>query len=100
MEYEVLSPWAEIEQITPKGLLPRVTDLDGKTVGLFSYFKPWGPVIIKEVERQLTERFPKTKFSYFYFPLHMVEIAKDEENKAEFLEWLKGVDTVITGYGD
>jgi hypothetical protein len=100
MNYEVLNPWAEIEPIAPTGLLPRVTNLDGKTVGIFSYFKPWGPVIMKEIEKQLQERFPKTKFSYFYFYMHMVEIAKDKENKEAFEEWLQGVDTVVTGHGD
>ena len=99
-DYEVLSPWAEVEPVPPRALLPRVTDLNGKTIGLFSYFKQHGPAIMKEVERQLQERFPTAKFSQFQYPVQDVEILTDADYKDKFEEWVNGVDTVVTGHGD
>jgi hypothetical protein len=100
MDYEVLSPWGEVDPVPPRGILPRVTDLSGKTIGLFSFFKPVGPPLMREIERQLKERFPTAKFSHYQYPVHSVEIAEDDNYKASFEEWLKGVDTVVTGHGD
>lgn len=100
MDYEILSPWGEIETIPPKALQPRVKDLSGKTIGLFAFFKQHGSLIMKEVERQLKDRFPSAKYSHFKYPRHVAEIVEDEEFKTSFQEWLKGVDTVISGNGD
>jgi hypothetical protein len=52
MQYEVLNPWADTDPYPVEGLQPRVTDLKGKTIGLFAFFKEHGPVIMGEVERQ------------------------------------------------
>ena len=98
--YEVLSPWAEIALVAPRGLQPRVTDLSDKTIGLFAFFKQHAPSVMREVERQLKERFPKAKFSHYHYPKHVAEIAEDDKYKASFEEWAKGVDTVVTGNGD
>jgi hypothetical protein len=100
MDYEVLSPWAEVEPIAPRGILPRVTDLSGKTIGLFAFFKQHGPFIMKEVEQKFKEKFPTAKFSHYYYPKHMKEIMEDDEYKASFEEWIKGVDTVVAGNSD
>ena len=100
MEYEVLSPWAEIDPGELKSILPRVKDLEGKTIGLFAYFKPHGPLIMAEVENKLRQRFPSAKFSHYQNPLRVSEIVNHDEYKGGFEEWVKGVDTVITGHGD
>jgi hypothetical protein len=100
MDYEVLSPWAEVDPVPARGLLPRVTDLNGKTIGLFAFFKQHAPMVMQEVERQLKERFPKAKFSHYQYPKHVKEVLKDEQYLPSFQEWLKGVDTVVTGQGD
>ncbi len=34
-EYEVLSPWAEADPISSRGISPRVESLDGKKIGLY-----------------------------------------------------------------
>jgi hypothetical protein len=114
MEFEVLSPWGEVEAQKPRGLNPRFTNLDGKTVGLFAFFKFYGPAIMGGVQEVLQERFPKTKFSLFHhpgqdptqakfngpFPEIDIEIMKDEKYRDQFLAWLKTVDTVVTGHSD
>ncbi len=99
MDYEVLSPWAEAEPVAQRGILPRVTDLNGKTIGLYSFYRASGPVITAEMERQLKERFPRAKFSHYQYPKHVIEIVEDDEYKKSFEEWVKGVDTVVTAYG-
>ena len=99
-DYEVLSPWAEVKPVPPRALLPRVTDLNGKKIGLFSFFKWHGPIIMKEIGQKLKERFPTAEFSEFHYPVEDVEITKDDEYKAKFEEWVKGVDTVVAGHSD
>ena len=37
MDYQVLSPWGEKDNIA-RGLQPRVTDLENKTIGMFITF--------------------------------------------------------------
>lgn len=100
MDYEVLCPWAEVDSITVKGNSPRVTDLKGKTIGLYAYHKARGPALLRELENQLKAKFPASKFSYFQYLKHTWEIDKDPEYKDRFEEWLKGVDTVVSAYGD
>ena len=100
MDYEVLSHWAEVDPVPPRPLHPRVADLNGKTIGLFAFFKQHAPTVMREVERQLKERFPKAKFSHYHYPKHVMEIAEDGEYRPSWEEWAKGVDTVVTGNGD
>jgi len=99
MDYEVLSPLAEVDSVAPRGIAPRVADLNGKTIGLFAFFKPHGRWINDEVERRLKERFPTAKFSHYTVPIHGVEAVSDDY-KASFEEWVKGVDSVVTSHGD
>ncbi|MFC2021907.1 hypothetical protein ACFLTR_01655 [Chloroflexota bacterium] len=101
-KYEVLNPWAEVDPIPLKGLSPRLTDLDGKTVGLLSnaWHKVAAHPILAAVEEELKARFPTAKFSWFdkLMPSQFgiaVEI-KDTEYKAEFEEWIKGVDAAVS----
>jgi len=100
MEYEVLSPWAEVDRSDAAVMQPRLNNLNGKMVGLFSHFKEHSPLILKEVERQLKERFPAAGFSHYQYPMDTTEIMNDDKYKPSFMEWLKGVDSVVSAYGD
>ena len=94
-QYEVLNPWAEVDPLPLRGISPRVTDLTGKTVGLFAdLVKPASRPILTAVERQLKERFPTLKFSWF------LSGSNEPEDKDKFEEWVKGVDTAVTAVGD
>ncbi|MBN1367771.1 MAG: hypothetical protein JW967_07580, partial [Dehalococcoidales bacterium] len=99
MEYHVLSPWGEKDNET-RGLQPRVTDLNGKTIGMFYYFFEWQVAILREIERQLKEKYPTLKFSYYQYTVETSEIANDTTYRESFENWLKGVDTVISVYGN
>ena len=66
MTYSVLSPWAEMDA-KPKGINPRVNDLEGKTIGMLYLFIDSNVYLLKEIERQLKQKFPKTNFSCYRF---------------------------------
>jgi len=106
MEYSVLNPRGEIDPIEYIALQPRVKDLNGKTIGLFAYFKKHWVLILDEVERQLKARYPSARFTRFQYikdpSTHntVAEIAKDPEVRPQFEEWLKGVDCVVSANGD
>jgi len=96
-QYEVLNPWAEVDPVPLKGLTPRVADLKGKTVGLFSNNKVAATPIVGVVERKLKERFPTLNFSLF---VDSVRDVTESEAKGKFEDWLKGVDTVVASVAD
>ena len=106
MKYEVLSPWADSDRAEAMRLKPRVSDLNRKTIGLFAGFKGHWILVLREVERQLKERFPEAKFSLYHYSKDMsstrdvCEVADDAEYRPSFEKWLKEVDTVVSGHGD
>ncbi len=97
-EYEVLSPWAEADPLPLKGITDRLTDLKGKTIGLFANSKVAAMLIQTAVERKLKERFPDLKFSRFT-PSGALEVVETMDNE-RFGEWVKGVDAVVGAVGD
>jgi len=98
-QYEVLNPWADADPVPPRGISPRVTDLANKTIGLYSStYKMAARPISESVAGKLKEKFPTVKFSWFDFCASM-DIA-DSEEKANFEEWVKGVDAVVAAVGD
>ena len=98
-QYEVLSPWAEADPIPFKGISPRVESLAGKKIGLFSNYKRAARPALEVVEGQLKQRFPTAQFDwYFVSEMNVPEVETD--NKRKFEEWLNGVDTVVTAFGD
>lgn len=99
--YEVLSPWSDVDPIPSKGISPRLTDLAGKKIGLAYNFKSAARPILSVVERKLKERFPSSEISWFNI-LSRNEKSPSEMKlaEAEYAEWIKGVDAVITAVGD
>jgi hypothetical protein len=101
MKYQVLSPWAQVDKApSVVRLQPRVDELNGKTIGMYAHFKAQAPLVLEEVERQIKERFPSARFSYYQYQKDTAEIIRDAENRPSFEKWLSGVDTIICGYGD
>jgi len=115
-EYAVLNPWAEIDPTPLSGISPRVTELTGKTVGLFALdYKFSSRPILAVVDEKLKERFPTSKISWLLMPQtplvagepwdtsdrqHFLSAEDVAEFNARFEDWVKGVDAAIIGVGD
>lgn len=97
-QYEVLNPWAEVDPVPLKGLSPRLTDLKGKTIGLFSNWKTAARPVLTVAQNRLKEREPSLKFSWFEFGLN-TEV-DETELKGAFEDWVKGCDAVLSAVGD
>jgi hypothetical protein len=98
-QWEVLSPWAEVDPIPVRGISPRVDTLAGKKIGLFANFKRAARPIQAVVERRLKERFPDSETSLFDSTLPNVT-ETETENKDRFTAWAKETDAVIAAVGD
>ena len=98
-QYEVLSPWADVDPIPLRGISPRLDSLSGKKIGLFANFKRAARPIQAEVERRLKERFPDIETSLFDSSLPNVT-ETETENKEKFTAWAKEMDAVIAAVGD
>lgn len=99
IQYEVLSPWAVVDPVPLRGLAPRLDSLDGKTIGLFKNFKRAAGPILEVVERELQERYPTAKFSWFNSNAANV-LETETDNREKFEEWAKEIDAAVTSVGD
>ena len=98
-QYEVLSPWADADPISLRGISPRVESLTGKKIGLFSNYKRAARPALQAVEGKLRERFPTAQFDwYFVSEMNVPEVETNQRGKFE--HWLRGVDAVVGAFGD
>jgi hypothetical protein len=97
--HEVLSPWAEADPIPFRGISPRVESLAGKKIGLLRNTKRAALPTLNAVRKRLKEKFPTAEFTEFG-NLKPNEVITEQEAKGKFEEWLKGVDAVVTAFGD
>ena len=98
-QYEVLSPWADVDPKPLRGISPRVDTLEGKHIGLFANYKRASRAIVAEVEKRLKERYPGIQTSLFDSRGSNV-VETETENKERFEAWAKEVDAVVTAVGD
>ncbi|MFC1532909.1 hypothetical protein ACFL7M_06050 [Thermodesulfobacteriota bacterium] len=99
-QYEVLSPWADIDPVSVRGISPRLDDLSGKKIGLFASSKPVSKLILDAVEDELKERFPTSGISWYVATGRWALMQTETSDKERYEEWLKGVDAVIAAVGD
>ncbi len=100
-QYEVLSPWAEVDPILLRGISPRLTDLSGKKIGLLKNFKRAAGPMLTVVERELKKRYPTAQF--IWYPKEgssNLWIETETEKKEEYITWMKEIDAAITAVGD
>jgi len=98
-EYEVLSPWAEADPVPLRGIAPRPADLAGKTIGLFSNRKRAAVLTLGAVERELLEKFPGARTSWYESTtVNTPEMLT--EGKAKFEAWVASVDAVVLSVAD
>ncbi|MFC1900102.1 hypothetical protein ACFLYN_00760 [Chloroflexota bacterium] len=98
-EYEVLSPWADVDPLPQRGLQPRLDDLSGKKIGLFANFKRAARPMLAVVEKRLKEKYSDIETSLFDSQGNNV-LETETENKERFEAWAKGVDAVVGAVGD
>ncbi len=98
-QFRVLSPWAEADPITPRGISPRLNSLAGKRIGLFANFKRASRPIVAEVEKHLKSTYPDCETSLFDSRGANV-IETETKNREQFIAWAKGVDAVVLAVGD
>ena len=98
-QFRVLSPWAEADPITPRGISPRLNSLAGKRIGLFANFKRASRPIVAEVEKHLKSTYPDCETSLFDSRGANV-LETETENREKFIAWAKGVDAVVLAVGD
>jgi hypothetical protein len=99
-EFEVLSPWADVDPVPLKGIAPRLKDLTGKKIGLFVLSKPAARPILTVLEAKLKQKYPTCETSWYGSNLPFTRMQIESENKARFEEWVNGVDAVIGAVGD
>ena len=97
-QYEALNPWAEVDPVPLRPISDRLTDLDGKHIGLFMNGKVAARPTIDVVEKRLKERVPTLQFSHFKRSGN-VSVAETEDME-KFEKWAKVVDAVILSAGD
>ena len=96
-QYEVLSPWADADPASLRGLSPRV-NLHGKRIGLFCNSKRAARPVMSVLEKKMKERFPALAFSPF---LLMPNAGVDDtDDRPRFDRWVKDVDAVVLAFGD
>jgi hypothetical protein len=96
--YEVMSPWAEVDPVPLEGINPRLPDLNGRRIGLFHNGKVAARPINDAVEAELRARFDGITIARFGRTANL-EVAETSD-RARYEEWVKEVDAVIHAVGD
>jgi hypothetical protein len=112
-QYAVLSPWAEADPVPLRSISPRLTDLAGKKIGLFTMtYKHASARVNSVIENKLKDRYPSVVISRFDRNRgadfdsskdavgSIADPAQDRQDLARFEEWVRNVDAVIGAVGD
>lgn len=98
-QFEVLSPWADIDPIPVHGISPRIPTLAGKKIGLFVNPKRAAMPIAESIDKRLKTMFPDIQtIIYHSVGANVNEI--ETNNKEKFTAWAKGLDAAIAVVGD
>ena len=98
-EYEVLSPWADADPVPLRGISKRPETLSGAKIGLYSNRKRAAQLTLSAVERQLLEKYPAARTSWYACStINTPEMLT--EGKAKFEAWVGGVDAVVLSVAD
>jgi hypothetical protein len=98
-QFEVLSPWADVDPIPLRGISPRIPTLAGKKIGLFVNPKRAAMPIAESIDKRLKTMYPDIQTIVF----HSTEANVNEletKNKEKFTAWAKGLDAAIAVVGD
>ena len=97
--YQVLSPWPYADPVPARGISPRLSSLEGKTIGLFANGKRAAVPMLEALERELRAKYPTLKTSWYKCSeFNVPEILTHGREKFE--AWVRGVDGVALTVGD
>ncbi len=99
MQFEVLSPWADVDPIPLRGISPRIPTLAGKKIGLFVNPKRAAMPIAESIIRRLGTMYPDVQTIIFHDTEANVNVI-ETKNKEKFIAWAKGLDAAIAVVGD
>ena len=99
IQYEVLSPWAEVDAVPKRGISPRLDTLAGKKIGLFTNRKRAAKPMAEAIARQLKDKYPTAEFSFFEPRLTTIIVAEQKDGD-KFAAWVKSMNAVIVMVGD
>lgn len=91
-DFEVLNPRGEIEPPKTVGISPRISDLAGKTIGLYDIGKNGFKNFLDVTEELLKEKYPSATVKRYNGAFDLGEQLA--------LQIAEEVDTVIYGVGD
>jgi hypothetical protein len=98
-QFEVLSPWADVDPIPLRGISPRIQTLAGKKIGLFVNPKRAAMPIAQSIDRRLKAMYPDVQTTIYHsVGANVNEI--ETKNKEKFTAWAKGLDAAIAVVGD
>jgi hypothetical protein len=98
-QFEVLSPWADVDPIPLRGISPRIPTLAGKKIGLFVNPKRAAMPIAESIQKRLGAMYPGIQMALFHSTQANVNEI-ETKNKDRFTEWVKGIDAAIAVVGD
>jgi hypothetical protein len=99
IQFEALSPWANVDPIPLRGISPRISTLAGKKIGLFVNSKRAAMPIAESIQKKLKALYPDVQTIVF----HSTEPNVNEietKNKEKFTVWVEGLDAAIAVVGD
>ncbi len=98
-QFEVLSPWADVDPIPLRGISPRIPTLAGKKIGLFVNPKRAAMPIAESINRRLKTMYPDVQTIIFHDTEANVNVI-ETKNKEKFIAWAKGIDAAIAVVAD
>lgn len=99
IQYQVLSPWAEIDPIPLRGISSRIDSLEGKKIGVFANYKRAALPIAGALQKRLEAMYPGSETTLFHSDeWNVTEVETEDRDK--FAAWAKEMDAVILVVGD
>jgi hypothetical protein len=98
-QFEVLSPWADVDPIPLRGISPRLQSLAGRKIGLFVNPKRAAMPIAESIQKRLGTMYPDAQTIIFHDTEANVSVI-ETKNKEKFIAWAKGIDAAIAVVGD
>ena len=99
VQFEVLSPWADVDPIPLRGISPRIPTLAGKKIGLFVNPKRAAMPIAESIQKRLASMYPDAQTIIFHDTEANVNVI-ETKNKDKFTAWAKGIDAAIAVVAD